>query len=58
MNESILERRERIALDMAKYILENAQSDGNAPTKYEILQTYVECYQTITDVEVPLTARS
>lgn len=55
---SDIERTERIALDMAKYVLENAQSDGNAPTKYEILQTYVECYQTITMVEVPDTARS
>lgn len=51
-SDVLQDRYERIALDLTTFIFDTASNDGNPPTKNEILETYVQCYNTIRNGEV------
>lgn len=44
---------ERVAFDLAKFIVEKTQIQGKKITKDEILQTYLDSHHVITSQEMP-----
>lgn len=51
-SDVLQDRFERIALDLTAFVFDTAANDGNPPTKNEILETYVQCLNTVINREV------
>lgn len=53
MADNPQERYERIALDLTKIVIEQNNVAGNASTKEEILQAYIDSYNVVMRQEMP-----